>query len=61
MVGVLTFVIEVAVVRHYGLAVIFITPLAILLGEAQAHSESSASAIAWRGLRTLWLDALLPW
>lgn len=46
MVGVLTFVIEVAVVRHYGLAVIFITPLAILLGEAQAHSESSASAIA---------------
>ncbi len=31
---VLTFLIETAVVRHYGFAVIFITPLALLLAEA---------------------------
>lgn len=45
MIGALTFVIEVAVVRHYGFATIFITPLAILLGQAQAGGGMSAGAI----------------
>lgn len=36
---VLAFVIEVLVVRHYGLAVVFITPLAILLAEAAAFGQ----------------------
>ncbi|NKI98226.1 FUSC family protein [Novosphingobium sp. SG707] len=45
MIGVLTFVIEVAVVRHYGFATIFITPLAILLGQAQADMAASPGAI----------------
>lgn len=44
-VGLLTFVIEVAVVRHYGFATIFITPLAILLGQAQAGVAVSPGAI----------------
>jgi uncharacterized membrane protein YccC len=34
IIGGLTMVIEVAVVRHYGMASVFITPLAILLAEA---------------------------
>ena len=34
MMTVLTFIIEMAVVRHYGFAVIFITPLTIFLAEA---------------------------
>jgi uncharacterized membrane protein YccC len=36
----LSFVIETLVVRHYGLAVVFITPLSILLAEA-AHLSST--------------------
>lgn len=35
----LAFLIEVLVVRHYGLAVVFITPLAILLAEAAAFGQ----------------------
>jgi uncharacterized membrane protein YccC len=45
MVGLLTFVIEVAVVRHYGFAVMFITPLAILLGQPHAADPASVQAI----------------
>ena len=37
----LSFVIETLVVRHYGLAVVFITPLSILLAEA-AHLSTAA-------------------
>ena len=41
----LAFVIEVAVVRHYAFAVIFITPLTILLGEAATLGQGSPSAL----------------
>ncbi|TXT37040.1 MAG: hypothetical protein FD135_3878 [Comamonadaceae bacterium] len=40
---VLTFFIEVWVVRHYGLAVIFITPLTILLAEAAYLGQRSSA------------------
>jgi uncharacterized membrane protein YccC len=41
----LTFVIEVTVVRHYGLAAVFITPLTILLAEAATLGHGSASPL----------------
>lgn len=41
----LTFVIETLVVRHYGLAVIFITPLTILLAEAARLGQGSPAAM----------------
>lgn len=41
----LAFVIEVAVVRHYGFAVIFITPLTILLAEAATLGSMPPSAL----------------
>lgn len=41
----LTFVIEFAVVRHYAFAVIFITPLTILLVEAATLGNGSISAL----------------
>jgi uncharacterized membrane protein YccC len=37
----LSFVIEILVVRHYGLAVVFITPLTIFLAEA-AHLQQQS-------------------
>ncbi|MGE5384844.1 MAG: FUSC family protein [Betaproteobacteria bacterium] len=42
---VLTFVIETAVVRHYGFAAIFITPLTILLAEAATLGHGSVAAL----------------
>ncbi|MGK6356342.1 FUSC family protein [Sphingomonas sp. DT-207] len=50
----LTFVIETAVVRHYGFAAVLITPLAILLTEAPTlgHADTDALMIA-RFLDTL--------
>lgn len=51
----LTFAIEVLVVRHYGLAVIFITPLTILLAEAARLGKGSADAL----LRARLLDTVL--
>jgi uncharacterized membrane protein YccC len=42
---VLAFVIETAVVRHYGFAVIFITPLTILLAEAATLGQGSAAIL----------------
>jgi uncharacterized membrane protein YccC len=36
----LTFIVEVAVVRHYGFAAIFITPLTLLLAEAATMGQS---------------------
>ncbi len=41
----LSFVIEVAVVRHYGFAVIFITPLTILLAEAATLGSVPPTAL----------------
>lgn len=41
----LAFVIEMAVVRHYGLAVIFITPMTILLVEAASFGHGEAAAL----------------
>lgn len=41
----LTFCIEVLVVRHYGLAVIFITPLTILLAEAAYLGQGSSAVM----------------
>jgi uncharacterized membrane protein YccC len=41
----LAFVIETAVVRHYGFAVIFITPLTILLAEAATLGQGSAASL----------------
>lgn len=42
---VLAFLIEVLVVRHYGLAVIFITPLTIFLAEAARLGQGSPDAL----------------
>lgn len=42
---VLSFVIEVAVVRHYGFATVFITPLTILLAEAATLGHAPASPL----------------
>jgi uncharacterized membrane protein YccC len=41
----LTFVIETLVVRHYGLAVVFITPLTILLAEAARLGQGAPQGI----------------
>jgi hypothetical protein len=41
----LTFVIETMVVRHYGVAVIFITPLTIFLAEAASFDHGSSPAL----------------
>jgi uncharacterized membrane protein YccC len=41
----MTFVIELAVVRHYAFAAVFITPLTILLAEAATLGHSSSSAL----------------
>lgn len=41
----LTFVIETAVVRHYAVAVVFITPLTILLAEAATLGHGSTAAL----------------
>ncbi|PWG02975.1 FUSC family protein [Sphingosinicella humi] len=50
----LTFLIETAVVRHYGFAAIFITPLTILLAEApMLGDESSTGLIQARFIDTL--------
>ncbi len=41
----LNFTIEVLVVRHYGLAVIFITPLTLFLADVGAGTQASAGAL----------------
>lgn len=41
----LAFVIEIAVVRHYGVAVVFITPLTILLVEAGSLGQGASAAL----------------
>jgi uncharacterized membrane protein YccC len=41
----LAFVIETAIVRHYGFAAIFITPMTILLADAATLGHSSAAAL----------------
>ena len=42
---VLTFIVETAVVRHYGFAAIFITPLTLLLAEATTLGHAPSSAL----------------
>ena len=51
----LAFVIESLVVRHYGLAAVFITPLTLLLTEAATLGSHSPDALLWARL----LDTLL--
>jgi uncharacterized membrane protein YccC len=41
----LAFIIEMLVVRHYGLAAVFITPLTILLADATQLGQGSTNAI----------------
>lgn len=55
----LSFIIEVLVVRHYGLAVIFITPLTILLADAAALGQGSPGAIVHARLIDTVLGALV--
>ncbi len=45
MIIVLTFIIESTVVRHYGLAVMFITPVTIFLAEAATLGQGSATEV----------------
>jgi hypothetical protein len=45
MMTALAFVIEIAIVRHYGIAVIFITPMTIFLAEAASLGHSSTAAL----------------
>ena len=45
MMMLLAFVIEILVVRHYGLATIFITPLTLLLAEAATLGHSSPTLL----------------
>lgn len=52
---VLTFVIETAVVRHYALAAVFITPLTILLAEAPDLQHGNVGAL----MQARFLDTLL--
>ncbi|HJW27442.1 MAG TPA: FUSC family protein [Rhodocyclaceae bacterium] len=52
---VLAFVIETAVVRHYGFAAIFITPLTILLAEASTLGQGSAAEL----IQARFFDTLL--
>jgi uncharacterized membrane protein YccC len=51
----LAFVIETLVVRHYGLAVVFITPLSILLAEAAHLGSADAHAL----MRARLMDTVL--
>ena len=51
----LTVVIETLVVRHYGLASVFITPLTLLLAEAAAFGQQSTTAV----LQARFVDILL--
>lgn len=51
----LTFVIETAVVRHYGFAAIFITPMTILLADAATLGHGSAAAL----IQARFFDTLL--
>lgn len=51
----LIFVVETLIVRHYALAVVFITPMAILLAEAATLGQSTANALMTARL----LDTLL--
>jgi len=51
----LTFIIEMLVVRHYALAAIFITPLTILLAEAASMQHSSVTLL----IQARFLDTVL--
>jgi hypothetical protein len=55
LITVLTFIIEMIIVRHYALAVVFITPLTILLAEANSLGQMAPSAL----IQARVLDTLL--
>jgi uncharacterized membrane protein YgaE (UPF0421/DUF939 family) len=50
---VLQFVVEMLIVRHYGLAIIFVTPMTILLAEAKGVIDDPGALIASRFLDIL--------
>jgi len=52
---VLTFAVETAVVRHYAVAAVFITPLTILLAEAGSLGQGSAASL----IQARFLDTVL--
>ncbi|NBC36347.1 FUSC family protein [Novosphingobium sp. FSY-8] len=45
LIGGLTFLVEIVITRHYGLATVFITPLAILIAEAPRLGEVASGAL----------------
>lgn len=55
----LAFVIETLVVRHYGLAVVFITPLAIFLAESASFEQGSPDALLLARLTDTVLGSVL--
>ena len=61
MIIVLTFIVETAVVRHYGFAAIFITPLTLLLAEAVTLGHGSVSALIQARFVDTLLGCLVAW
>ncbi len=59
MVIALTFIVESAVVRHYGFAVIFITPLTIFLAEAATLGNAAAGGSATEVIQARLIDTVL--
>ena len=59
MMTLLVFIIETQVVRHYGLAVVFITPLTIFLADAAALGHGSADAIVLARLHDTVLGSVI--
>lgn len=55
----LTFIVETLVVRHYGLAVVFITPLTIFLAEANRLGQGSPQALLQARLFDIVLGSLV--
>lgn len=56
----LSFVIEVLVTRNYGLAVIFITPLTIILAEGVALSHD-VNTLMWLRMQDVLLGSVVAW
>lgn len=57
--GVLLFLVEVIIVRHYALAAVFITPLAIVLAEASILGHTSATPLLQARLADTVLGSVL--
>ncbi|MCB5423855.1 FUSC family protein [Altererythrobacter sp. CC-YST694] len=58
-IALLTFCVETIIVRHYALAAVFITPLAILLAEASTLGQTSATPLIIARLADTVLGAML--